>query len=485
MYNLIIVLLDILAAIFQGYCLQYFYGSFLDTRWSNKYGSRYYIAVLWVILKLGMNVLIQTDYDGMQMAGKLTVTFVILTVISLLFYQAGAMTLFLAVTFLAVSEISFFLSYTVLQLGNNLFDLWIWCMNKGYFTSAGTFEIVIAGTALGLQILMYIVFGGLIYAALNTIVRQYREKNYIIHTTELLFIVTPGMAGLLICVLLRIIIVTIEDKTPQLLYDKYPLLILIVPSILVLSLLSIIYGIKLFQDMIYLNREKNSRIILENQVNTMQEHIGEMERIYAGIRSLKHDMKNQLSVVCQLVNHAGEKNSAELQSYLAELNQTFDRLEFQYQTGNAVVDAILNMKYHEMIRRIPDIKMNADGFLFPGSLKIQNYDIGIILCNAMDNAIEACEKLNRNMPEAECFIRVSSFQKGKMIFLEMENSFDGNIIHKKQAEFPATDKADKEAHGIGLYNIRSAAEKYHGAVDWTVKDKVFILSVMLKNESKE
>mgnify|MGYP000151252383 FL=1 len=104
--------------------------------------------------------------------------------------------------------------------------------------------------------------------------------------------------------------------------------------------------------------------------------------------------------------------------------------------------------------------------------------------NALDNAIEACRKLKGKESDAETFIRLSSFRKGKMIFIEITNSFDGNVIRKRQSEFPATDKADKEAHGIGLANIKSVAEKYHGGVDWSVDGKVFILSVMMKDERR-
>ena len=157
-------------------------------------------------------------------------------------------------------------------------------------------------------------------------------------------------------------------------------------------------------------------------------------------------------------------------------------LEFQFRTGNTVVDTLLNMKYHEAVRTIPDMQMDADRLLFPDNLLIQSYDIGIILGNALDNAIEACRKLKGKESDAETFIRLSSFRKGKMIFIEITNSFDGNVIRKRQSEFPATDKADKEAHGIGLANIKNAAGKYHGAVDWSVNNKVFTLSVMMQNE---
>ena len=86
----------------------------------------------------------------------------------------------------------------------------------------------------------------------------------------------------------------------------------------------------------------------------------EMEHIYSGIRSMKHDMKNTLSVIMQLATGNEETENAELQAYLSELNRTMERLEFQFRTGNTVVDTLLNMKYHEAVRTIPDMQMDAD-----------------------------------------------------------------------------------------------------------------------------
>ena len=237
--------------------------------------------------------------------------------------------------------------------------------------------------------------------------------------------------------------------------------------------------------MITVNEERSEKLVLEKQMKNMQEHMAEMEHIYSGVRSMKHDMKNTLSVIMQLaVNEEGQTNE-ELQNYLSDLNQTMDRLDFQYKTGNSVVDVLLNMKYHELTRTMPDIQLNADRLLFPENLQIQGYDIGIIIGNALDNAIEACKKLKEKDRNAEAFITLSSFSRGKMFFVEVENSFDGKITRKKYSEFPITDKKDKKAHGIGLSNIKNTAEKYHGGVDWSVENKKFTLTVMLQNERRD
>ncbi len=167
-------------------------------------------------------------------------------------------------------------------------------------------------------------------------------------------------------------------------------------------------------------------------------------------------MKNTLSVVLRLAAEKEEIENQELQAYLSELNQTFDSLDFCFKTGNSVIDTLLNMKYHEALRIVPDLQFDVKKLLLPSDLVIQSYDIGIILGNALDNAMEACRKLKEKEPEAKTFIRLSGL--------------------------PETDKADKKSHGIGLANIKNTAKKYQGTMDYKIDGRVFILSVMIKNE---
>ena len=140
------------------------------------------------------------------------------------------------------------------------------------------------------------------------------------------------------------------------------------------------------------------------------------------------------------------------------------------------------MKYYEAVRIVSDLKMDTDKLFFPQDLKIHNYDIGVILGNALDNAIEACKKLKEKEHNADVFIRFTSMQKGNLLVIKIENSFDGKLLQKPKSEYPITDKTDKENHGMGLANIKNTVEKYHGAMDFKVNGKIFILSIMVKNE---
>ncbi len=482
MYEVASGLLEVFSAMFQGYCLQYFFGSFLESRIRNRRTGGLAAAVLYGVLRLGMGFILPKGYTSFWVFIRLAVILCIVSVAVFVFYRAiGKITLFLGVTFIAVSEMSFFLAHMFFELGNHLFRLWDWCWKKGYISVLECYDFVVSITLIGNQILIHVIGAALLYFTIRKIVRDYREKDYAIHRTELLFILTPGLTGLMVCTLLRITIDTAENGVPEMLYDRYPSLMVIMPVILLLLLFSVMFGIKLFQDMICWNREKSSRIILEKQVSSLQEHMGEMERVYSGIRGMRHDMKNTISVIMQLA--AGKEEG--MQAYLEELSRTMDRLEFRFKTGNTVVDTLLNMKYHEITKAVPDLRMDVEGLQFPEMLFIQSYDIGIILGNALDNAMEACRKLKAKESGAEAFIRISSFQKRELFFLKVENSFDGRVVKKPQNEFPVTDKADRENHGIGLINIKSTAEKYQGTMDFKVNGRVFILSVMMKNERRE
>ena len=109
------------------------------------------------------------------------------------------------------------------------------------------------------------------------------------------------------------------------------------------------------------------------------------------------------------------------------------------------------------------------------------FDLGIILNNLLDNAIEACEKLE----SGKGFIRITLKRKKQFLLLEVENSFDGDIPIRKGSSFPATTKQSVlpdivTEHVIGLENVRDVAGRYFGGVNIKVKGDIFHVTVMLQ-----
>lgn len=502
MYNILAEIMDIGLTMCWACCLCYFYGEFLHLKcaasgkedagtafrgkktgifWKNSWP----LWCFWIAERLLLNRLILSEYSSFKMLGKFLLLYGSLFLFTCLCYKGKRSTvLFLSVTFAAVSEIGRFLAYTVSLLGNWLFDLDYRLWERGKIMDLELYVALLEIQSCVIQLIMNVFFGVCLWKALSYIRESFRECGPDFDRAELTFLLLPGCTGLALCVLLRIIMVTMEGELPRFLYDKYPLLIGVVPVLLLLCLFSILYSVKLFRQLRYLHEEKNRNAVLGQQLESMEEHLRETERVYAGVRAMKHDMKNQLAVLAELAERPETKT--ELQTYLAQVNQTLSRLDFPCRTGSAAVDTLLGIKYHEMRERIPGIVFETEGLVIPESLRVRHMDLSLILGNGLDNAIEACERLSHAGESGKDgsfpWIRVSAMMKASFFLLLIENSFDGRLKFDGERDFPVTRKEDGSLHGIGLRSIETVAIKYHGGADWSAEGKVFTLTVLLKNE---
>ena len=97
-------------------------------------------------------------------------------------------------------------------------------------------------------------------------------------------------------------------------------------------------------------------------------------------------------------------------------------------------------------------------------------DISTIFGNAIDNAIEASEKL----PEDHRLITVKAAKVRDMLMINAENNMEPDSLPDE-----GTSKSDRFLHGFGIPNIRKAAEKYDGQCSISAKDGVFRLKVLI------
>lgn len=523
MYDVMLVVMDAVVFTFWGWCLYRFCGCFLVLRrLGHRDGDRlragksffrngWPMWCFWTGWKWLVSMFTETDYDTVRLLLRTIVVYGALFLFLWVFYEGrrGAL-LFSFVTFVAVSEISRFMAHAAMSLGNHLYDLLDPMVLEGLITDLEVYLRLIRIYACLMQVIMNLVFMIVLRGTLRRLSAGFEGGRQGFEREELKFLLLPGCTAIMFCVLLRIILVTMEDQIPQTLYEKYPLLTVVVPLLLILCLCLVLYSARLFCRLKYLHEEKNRSLILEKQLEGMEEHLRETERIYAGVRAMKHDMRNQLAVVTELAGQSGAKE--ELQTYLAQLNQTLDELDFPCRTGSAALDTLVAIKYHEMREKVPGISFQAEDLLIPEGLKVSPMDLSLILGNGLDNAIEACERLAATEgrttaakgktaaagPESSSagreeaaegasiagtegpWIRVRTMMRASFFLLEIANSFDGNLNYSPGQEFPETSKQDTGLHGIGLTSIRETARKYCGGVDWQGEDQVFTLTVMLK-----
>ncbi len=258
-----------------------------------------------------------------------------------------------------------------------------------------------------------------------------------------------------------------------LLFDEKPDLLWKIPMIAVLIFAGEAALISFWQRYRILLSERQKAFVEEQQVKAMKKRLEEAENFYGSIRRVRHEMKSHMANIQGL---AGAGQYGEIEDYVRRMDETMQELEYKYVTGNPVTDVIINDKCRSAEKA--GIRFDAD-FRYGGEIPV--FDLGIILNNLLDNAIEACEKLE----QGKGFIRLMLKRKKQFLLLEVENSFDGAVPIRKGSLFPATTKQNVlpdivTEHGIGLENVRDVAGRYFGGVNIKVKRDVFHVTVMLQ-----
>ena len=210
----------------------------------------------------------------------------------------------------------------------------------------------------------------------------------------------------------------------------------------------------------YKNLLENFRLsrevsLLEQEEQFLSQYVEEAKARYDETRSFRHDIKNHITVLKELLLN-GKKEQAV--SYLKDMEEMAEGLSFPCSTNNPVVDILIGNKLG--IAESLGIRVSCRLTLpYPGP--VRDIDFCVILSNALDNGIRACRETDE---DGDRYISVTGCMQGDLFLIEIENSFSGSGSFKE---------------GTGLTNIKATAEKYHGAVSIKTEGKVFLLSVLL------
>lgn len=197
---------------------------------------------------------------------------------------------------------------------------------------------------------------------------------------------------------------------------------------------------------------------LEMQRNYYKDRIRDEERV----RSVYHDMKNHLLL---LQSQAG--NGQEVQNSIQELKDQIQEYENYHHTGNEFLDIIIRDKAKAAQERKIDF---SAAISFEAGSFIEPLDISTIFGNALDNAIEASEKLSEDMR----LITVRANRVRNMLVIIVENNTASTLPETK-----CTTKKDTFAHGFGLPNLKNAVEKYDGQYSTKLENGMFTLKIVI------
>lgn len=184
------------------------------------------------------------------------------------------------------------------------------------------------------------------------------------------------------------------------------------------------------------------------------------------LREFRHDLKNKMLVLYELL----EKNETrEAVNYLRKLAERIELVQTYSQSGNVVIDSIINYKLSQAEKQ--GCRIQTEIFL-PSKILIEEDDLIVVIGNLLDNAIEAIEKLKENK-----YIQVKIKYDRGCLLVKVVNSFDSHVIVKKGKL--QTRKGKQEFHGIGLQSVQNVVDKYQGELKLTYKEKMFSVGVVI------
>ncbi|PRY75393.1 sensor histidine kinase [Alkalibacterium olivapovliticus] len=207
------------------------------------------------------------------------------------------------------------------------------------------------------------------------------------------------------------------------------------------------------------------------QEQELDQYAVEVETIYSQMRGIRHDYRNHLQVMNTLM---GDRRFEELDAYIKQLSNELNQVDTIIQTGNTMIDAIVNTKLTSAKNKGIELYATA---IAPKELTVQHVDLAVILGNLLNNAIEATSREAKSGEEQ--FIRLYVAPMKGTLYISVTNTMAEN----PKPSFLSLKRVNKR--GYGLSRIDQAVDKYQGIVNRKWEDGIFATEVTLplKNHS--
>ena len=208
---------------------------------------------------------------------------------------------------------------------------------------------------------------------------------------------------------------------------------------------------------------KNLAGIMDKQVQAQTAHYEAMSAKNADLRAFRHDYLNLRFGIISFLKKDDVEGAL---SYLEGREMTIDGLVGVYETGNAVLDALISEKQEHASAADASIVFHG---AFPADM-FSISDVCVIFGNALDNAIEACAKCSGVDKE----IKVHSTMSKGYLFIKIINPVAADV---KIVSNAVTTTKTTAGHGIGLQSIRASVERYGGDMTLSCDNGMFSLEI--------
>lgn len=251
-----------------------------------------------------------------------------------------------------------------------------------------------------------------------------------------------------------------EMKEAYLLKDRE---LIIISCLLVISNICLILSIR---KSILDNKMIAEGKLIKEKMKIQYTHYINTQQDYMKVRQLHHDIKNHIACIKGVT-----QSNQDATNYISSIENELDRYDNSFNTGNMILDIILNEK--NKVCKESNIKLLININNIETCNFIDTIDICSIFSNIFDNAIEACEKINDYDKE----INLRGTIVNNFFVIRMENTKQNKVNIKNNNI--KTDKKDTYLHGLGIKSVKDSVSKYNGEVVIDYSENRFIMKIFI------
>lgn len=183
----------------------------------------------------------------------------------------------------------------------------------------------------------------------------------------------------------------------------------------------------------------------------------------------RHDMRHHLLVID---NYIKTGNIRELDEYLKEYRASL-LPPAEIFCGNLALNSLIG--YYNELSENTGAAFNVSVSL-PEETDIPDMDLCAIVSNLLENAVEACARMNSQ----DRFIRLKISSTTRFLLtIIIENSYEGEILRSGNTFLSSKKKGRK---GIGISSVLNMIEKYNGISKFEYQDQLFKVSILLNTK---
>ncbi|MBR6881329.1 MAG: GHKL domain-containing protein [Clostridiales bacterium] len=259
---------------------------------------------------------------------------------------------------------------------------------------------------------------------------------------------------------LIMVVIFIYSAEKQILGDLFYALLFLVSGLLILNIMQLL----LLDNVISREIETQRKELLIEQADHLNRMYISLSEEREKQKSRSHDYLNHLNTMLSLAK-SGKKDE-EIRYLEEQIGRELKSVDV-INTGNPIINAVLNVKYTEAKEQgimIPIVADNLEG------MSISDSDLVTIMTNILDNAIEAVQDRH----DKKIIFKIVRDDDVLRIY-----SCNSVAENKNRKDSLFTTKKDADQHGYGIANIKKAVNDNNGECFIDIRDHLFQISITI------